>query len=155
VASCDLAVASGAAQIDEVAKQAFGVPIGPFAVMNIVKPRINLAAVRTLAHLGSFYAPSESLIACGDADEAWPLDKNPAPLDGAAQDMIAKRLQGAVFLAVKDELAEQVASAEAIDLGATKAFAFQTGPVAMMNALGTEAVAQRIALVCEPDHCGR
>ncbi len=135
------------AQIDAVAKEAFGVPIGPFAVMNIVKPRINLAAIHNLAHLGPFYAPAPSLIACGDSDGSWPLDDAPEPLGKAAHDTIAKRLQGAVFLAVRQALAEQVAAPEAIDLGARKAFAFKTGPVAMMDAIGKDAVEERITLV--------
>lgn len=135
------------AQIDAVAQDTFGAPLGPFAVMNIVKPRINLAAIRNLAHLGSFYAPSSSLVSRGDADEEWTLERSPAPLDQQAHRVIAERLQGAVFCAIQEELAETIVEPAALDLGAKKAFAFQIGPVEMMNAMDKAEVDRLIDLV--------
>lgn len=139
------------AQIDDVAKQVFGVPIGPFFVMNIVKPRINLAAVRNLAHLGSFYRPAKSLSAIGDANESWEISDVPSTLDARDSQTIADRLQGAIFFAVKQELDEGVATAEAIDLGACRAFAFAKGPVEMMQTLGKDTVNKMIASVESKD----
>jgi len=135
------------AQIDDVAKQVLGVPVGPFFVMNIVKPRINLAAVRNLAHLGPFYEPAHSLSATGDADENWEISDAPSPLGASERQAIADRLQGAIFFAVKQELDEEVASAGAIDLGACRAFAFAKGPVEMMRDLGADAVNTLISSV--------
>lgn len=139
------------AQIDEVAKQVFGVPIGPFFVMNIVKPRINLAAVRNLSHLGLFYAPAKSLNAVGDANESWEISDKPSTLDAKDRQTVADRLQGAIFFAVKQELDEGVATAEAIDLGACRAFAFAKGPVEMMQTLGKDTVNKMIASVESKD----
>jgi len=135
------------AQIDDVAKQVLGVPVGPFFVMNIVKPRINLAAVRNLAHLGPFYEPAKSLSVTGDADENWEISATPAPLSVNNRQAIADRLQGAIFFAVKQELDEGVATAKAVDLGARNAFAFAKGPVEMMHTLGAVAVNDLISSV--------
>jgi len=143
------------AQIDEVAKQVFGVPIGPFFVMNIVKPRINLAAVRNLAHLGPFYAPATSLSKTGDAGENWEIDGTPPALAPEIQQTISDRLQGAIYFAVKQELDEGVATAKAIDLGACRAFAFAKGPVEMMQRLGSETVAHMISLVEDKNNLTR
>ena len=134
------------AQIDEVARDVFGVAIGPFAVMNIVKPRINLAAVRNLAPLGSFYWPAGSLETTGDADNDWDLTGGTG-IDVRARTLIGDRLKGAVFLAVLEELAEQVAAPEAIDMGARKAFTFTKGPVEMMREEGEAKVKHLVRLV--------
>jgi len=135
------------AQIDVVARDIFGVPVGPFYVMNIVKPRINLAAVRNLAHLGPFYAPAESLTKVGDADDAWDIDADPAPLSKHEVDVVALRLQGAIYRAVNEEIEEGVASPDDIDIGACRAFAFAVGPVQMMREAGDDKVSQAIATV--------
>ena len=52
-----------AAEIDAVAREAMGAAAGPFQVMNLIKPRINLHAIRNLAPLGPFYAPARSMAA--------------------------------------------------------------------------------------------
>ncbi|MFV1602731.1 MULTISPECIES: 3-hydroxyacyl-CoA dehydrogenase family protein [unclassified Phaeobacter] len=139
------------AQIDAVAKEVFGVPVGPFFVMNIVKPRINLAAVRSLASLGPFYAPAVSLQRCGDGDQYWDLSDCGTPLSETACRQISDRLKGAVFLAVQEELNEEIAEPEAIDLGARKAFAFAKGPVEMMRTLDEHALKRLFDLVRRSD----
>ena len=50
-----------------------GAAAGPFAVMNLIKPRINLHAIRNLAPLGTFYAPARAMIEAGEADRAFPI----------------------------------------------------------------------------------
>lgn len=135
------------AQIDEVAKDVLGVPVDPFFVMNIVKPRINLAAVRNLAHLGPFYAPAASLSTTGDANENWEIDETPSVLDPQSHAAIADRLQGAVFYPVLEALAEEVATVAAIDLGARKAFGFAMGPVEMMHSIRRSELERLIAAV--------
>ncbi len=137
------------AQIDRVAKSVFGVPIGPFTVMNIVKPRINLAAIQSLSALGPFYSPSPSMVRCGGADELWDIEETDPPLTAATDTAIADRLAGAVFYAVREALAENVASPEDIDLGARKAFAFTKGPNEIMHEIGN-AETQRLIDIVSP-----
>ncbi|WP_282606225.1 3-hydroxyacyl-CoA dehydrogenase family protein [Pelagibius sp. Alg239-R121] len=140
------------AQIDEVARDVFGVAIGPFAVMNIVKPRINLAAVRNLTPLGSFYAPARSLETTGDADDDWDLTGD-ARIDVTTRTRIGDRLKGAIFLSVLEELTEQVAAPKDIDMGARRAFTFAKGPVEMMREEGAAKVKRLVCLV-QPDWVG-
>lgn len=130
-----------AAQIDRVACETFDLAIGPFTVMNIIKPRINLSAVRNLGGLGASYAPAKGLIAAGENDAMWDIEETDPDSDKA--EMIATRLKAALFLPVFEELGEQVATPEAIDSGAQLALRFGKPPVALMQAEG-EAEVRRI-----------
>ncbi len=135
------------AQIDAVARDTFGVPIGPFAVMNIVKPRINLAAIRSLEALGPFYAPAKSMIVVGNADKSWDIVETQETLAEPIARQVSERLTGAVLRAVQEELDEAIAIPNDIDLGARMAFGFQKGPCQIMNGLGTDEILRLIELV--------
>ncbi len=132
-------------QIDAVAMATLGLAIGPFAVMNIVKPSINLAAVRNLSPLGEFYAPAAEFIRVGEAQMLWEIQESPA-LDANQSAAIADRLRGAIFFAVLDEISEGVAAAADIDMGAQMAFTFAKGPAQMMRELGETEVTRLITL---------
>ncbi|GAB5468131.1 MAG: hypothetical protein Kilf2KO_11610 [Rhodospirillales bacterium] len=135
------------AQVDRVARQALGVPAGPFMVQNIIKPRINLNAIRNLAPLGVFYQPAPYLIAVGDADASFEIDKDEtgfAENDGLAAD----RLRAATFLPILEELSEEVASPADIDMGAETALRF-SAPCRMMDDLGRAEVERLLGPLCE------
>ncbi|MBU3259878.1 3-hydroxyacyl-CoA dehydrogenase family protein [Roseovarius sp. PS-C2] len=125
-----------AAQIDAVAKDAFGLALGPFAVMNIIGTATNLNAVRNLAALGPFYEPAASLEAHGKDNQPWELDPSPEPPGVAAQDQISARLTQAILLPVSELLAEGTATLEAIDHGARLAFRFGVLPGELMAKQG-------------------
>ncbi len=133
------------ATIDRAAEAAFGVGVGPFAVQNIIKPRINLHAIRNLAPLGAFYAPADGLVAQGEADRPWPIEGEPPPVE-AVPPQLVDRLQGAVFIAVLELLDEAVAAAADIDDGARFALRFTRPPCALMDELG----AARVAALVQP-----
>ena len=137
-------------QIDKIAVQTFGVALGPFAVMNIVKPRIALHAVQNLAELGDVYAPVAGLVAQGEADQNWDIDTAFAPHSEEIFQVVSDRLQGAVYYAVLDALVTDVAAPEAFDLGAQVALTFAAGPVEMMRQLGVDKSAQKMATIVEP-----
>ena len=61
-------------EIDAVARDVLRRAAGPFAVMNLIKPRINLHAIRNLAPLGPFYAPAAAMVAAGEADRPFAID---------------------------------------------------------------------------------
>ncbi|MCP5374371.1 MAG: 3-hydroxybutyryl-CoA dehydrogenase [Hyphomicrobiales bacterium] len=134
------------AQIDRVAREALGVAAGPFFVMNIIKPRINLHAIRNLAPLGPFYAPADAMAKVGDAEESWDLGED--KVDPAADKKIAERLMAATFLPVLEELDEGVAAPEAIDMGADMALKFGKPPCALMDELGPDEVARLVEPLC-------
>jgi 3-hydroxybutyryl-CoA dehydrogenase len=140
-------------QIDEIAHQVFDLAIGPFTVMNIVKPRINLSAVSNLSGLGAFYEPATGLQKIGVADGIWDIEENPEALLNEQKEIVTDRLLASVFFPVLEAISEGVASPEAIDLGATKALRFGHPPVALMKSLGKDKVETILApLLVKFDH---
>lgn len=132
------------AQIDAVARDVLGVAAGPFQVMNLIKPRINLHAIRNLGPLGAFYAPADAMVRVGEADAAWPIGEA-AALDAALAATICDRLRAAVFLPVLEALDEAVAAPVDIDRGARDALKMARAPCALMDALGRTEVERLIA----------
>jgi 3-hydroxybutyryl-CoA dehydrogenase len=147
-------------EIDLVAKDAVGAAAGPFMVMNIVKPRINLHAIRNLAPLGPFYAPARSMTVTGDAEASWTIDP-PREVDPDKAAVIRDRLRAGAFLPVLQELDEGVAAPGEIDHGAREALKFAKPPCALMDELGRAEVERLIAPLCKqygyplPDALGR
>lgn len=135
---------AGAAEIDVVAKDAIGAAAGPFLVMNLIKPRINLHAIRNLGPLGAFYAPARSMDAVGDADKSWEIGE-PQSISDGVRSTIADRLRLGAFLPVLQELDEGVAAPAEIDHGAREALKFGRPPCALMDELGRAEVERIVA----------
>ncbi len=129
-----------AATIDRAAEAAFGVAMGPFAVQNIIKPRINLHAIQNLAPLGPFYTAAAGLVAQGERDAPWPIEGTPPPIQ-AVPPQLVDRLMAAVFIPVLELLDEDVAAPADIDNGARLALRFGRPPCALMDELGAARVA--------------
>ena len=132
------------ASIDAVAREAVGAAAGPFQVMNLIKPRINLHAIRNLEPLGEFYRPAKSMAEVGDADRTWELGQ-PRELDPGTRAQARDRLRLGVFLPVLQELDENVAPPADIDFGAKEALKFDQPPCALMDALGRREVERIVA----------
>lgn len=133
-----------AGEIDLAVTQGFGTSVGPFRLMDISKPVIALHACRTLAVMGPFYAPADSLVRIGESGESWNA-RMPASLDPAHAAAIVGRLQGAVLTAVLEALDEDVAAPDDFDLGARIGLQWSWQPVAGARAIGREATAQLVA----------
>ena len=132
------------AEVDAVAEEAVGAAAGPFRVQNLIKPRINLHAIRNLAPLGPFYAPARSLVEVGEADRNWEIGEvGEIPPERRA--VIRDRLRLGVFLAVLQELDEGVAVPADIDTGAREALRFAKPPCALMDELGKAEVERIVA----------
>jgi 3-hydroxyacyl-CoA dehydrogenase len=131
-------------EIDAVARDVLQAAAGPFTVMNLIKPRINLHAIRNLAPLGTFYAPAASMVAAGEADRPFAIEAGPAP-EPARAAAIADRLLAGCFLPVLQALDEDVAEPAAFDRGAREALKFGIGPCALMHRLGRAEVARILA----------
>lgn len=134
-----------AADVERVARHAFGTKAGPFKVMDLTKPEIALHSTRTLERLGAFYAPAAGLVAKAAAGGSWQVPETDG--EGADDRTIRDRLFGAVLLAVKGALAQQVAIAADIDLGARIGLQWRWQPCAAMTALGEDEVDRLIGLV--------
>lgn len=139
--------AATTAQVDRVAKEALGVAAGPFFVQNIIKPRINLHAIRNLGPLGAFYAPAPYLVEHGEADKPFEIGQD-ASGTPESDGLVADRLRGATFLPILQELDEAVATPADIDMGAEAALRF-TPPCALMDKLGKAEVERLLAPLCE------
>ncbi len=132
------------AEVDAVAEEAVGAAAGPFRVQNLIKPRINLHAIQNLAPLGPFYAPAKSLIEVGEADRMWEIGQlGEIPPERRA--LIRDRIRLGVFLAVLQELDEEVATPADIDTGAREALRFAKPPCALMDELGRAEVERIVA----------
>ncbi|WP_191059024.1 3-hydroxyacyl-CoA dehydrogenase [Geminicoccus harenae] len=135
-------------EIDLAAREALGAAAGPFTVMNLVKPRIALHAIRNLAPLGAFYAPARSMAVTGDAEASWTIDP-PGAIDPDRMAVLSDRLRGATLLPVLQELDEGVAGPDEIDHGARAALKFAKPPCALMDELGRAEVERLLQPLCQ------
>jgi enoyl-CoA hydratase / 3-hydroxyacyl-CoA dehydrogenase len=124
------------ATLEQAAKQAFKIPMGPFELMNVTGIPIAAHASTTLGNeLGPFYATADILKAQKDKNENWDLsgdvDESKIP---AAKD----RYYG-VCLGVAAALVDEgVASIEDTDRGAKIGLRWSMGPFEIMNKIGIE-----------------
>lgn len=135
-------------EVDRVGCDALGAAAGAFVVINLVGSRVMLDAQSNLVALGRFYEPAESVVRVGEQAGKWEIG-DPSPPDAARDKVIADRLLGATFLALLQELDEDVATTADIDLGARHAFKFGKPPCALMDALGRAEVERLVRPFCE------
>ncbi len=133
-----------AGEIDAVARVGLGVPLGPFAVSNIIKSVIVLRAVESLAPLGAFYAPAAGLVRQGRDGGPWEIAPDAAHPGGRRAAVIEDRLRGALYLPLCELRAARIADPEEIDCAAQSAFRFPEGLFAQMARLGPEEVSRLI-----------
>ena len=134
------------ATIEEGAKRAFKIGMGPFQLMNVTGIPIAVHAATTLGNeLGAFYAPAEILKAQMEKKENWPLEGD---VDEAKLDEVVDRLYG-VCLGVAGALVDEgVATIEDTDRGAKIGLRWIQGPFEIMNKIGIDRtfdVVQQIA----------
>ena len=135
------------ARIDRVAQEMMAVAAGPFVVMNLVGMQTMAHAVENLAPHGPFYMPAGKVREMGADNATWEIGEPPAA-DEAADRAIADRLWGATFLAVLEELDEEVADPAEIDMGAGLALRFGKAPCVTMDTMGRDEVERLVAPYC-------
>jgi len=124
------------ATVDAAACKAFGIGMGPFALMNATGIPIAYHSQCSLHDaLGDAYAPSSLLKRQFEAEELWDLTGD---VDEEAKKAAMKRLKGVVYTVAAQLMDEGVCSTEDADLGATIGLRWALGPFAMMNAEGTK-----------------
>jgi len=120
--------------IDAAASEAFGVGMGPFALMNATGvPLAYHSAVSLTQALGAFYAPAASLSRQFAAGRPWDLD---GEVEAVRKPAVAERMLGVTFGVAVKLVEEGVATAEDVDRGATVGLRWAKGPFALMNAAG-------------------
>lgn len=145
------------ATVEAAAKQAFGVGMGPFELMNVTGVPITLHAATTLGdELGDFYRPCELIRPVVENKQQWSLEGTPDP---AKMEAVSDRLWGVVAqIACRIVFDEKVCTLEDCDLGARVGLRWPRGPFEAMNAMGTkkalllvEAIAARYPDVTVPE----
>lgn len=124
------------ATIEEAAKQAFKIPMGPFELMNVTGIPIAVHAATTLGNeLGPFYAPAEIIKTQKDKNENWDLS---GEVDASKLEAVKDRFFG-VCLGVAAALVDEgVATIEDTDRGAKIGLRWLMGPFEIMNKIGIE-----------------
>jgi enoyl-CoA hydratase / 3-hydroxyacyl-CoA dehydrogenase len=132
--------------IDAVAREVFGVGMGPFALMNATGvPIARHAAEGLAARLGPFYAPAETLVRQVESGQDWNLEDWHVPHDGREQpEAIRRRLLGAALGCAAALVSEGVCDATAVDLGARAGLRWPRGPFELIAAIGVERVADMV-----------
>jgi enoyl-CoA hydratase/3-hydroxyacyl-CoA dehydrogenase len=122
--------------IEEAAKRAFKIPMGPFELMNVTGIPIAVHASTTLGNeLGPFYATADILKAQMDKKANWDLAGN---VDESKIPAVIERFYG-VCLGVAAALVDEgVASIEDTDRGAKIGLRWSMGPFEIMNKIGVD-----------------
>jgi enoyl-CoA hydratase/3-hydroxyacyl-CoA dehydrogenase len=136
--------------IEEAAKQAFKIGMGPFELMNVTGIPIAVHASTTLGNeLGPFYATADILSAQKDKNKNWDLA---GEVDNSKIGAAVNRFYG-VCLGVAAALVDEgVASIEDTDRGAKIGLRWMFGPFEIINKIGidktfaaVEAITQKYA----------
>jgi enoyl-CoA hydratase/3-hydroxyacyl-CoA dehydrogenase len=124
------------ATIDEAAKKAFGIGMGPFELMNVTGVPIALHAATTLGRaFGPLYEAPASLRARAESGKHWDLAGN---VDTGQFPVITDRLAAAVFYVAATLVSERVGTIEDTDIGARVGLRWRRGPFEMMNHVGID-----------------
>ena len=122
--------------IEEAAKRAFHIGMGPFMLMNVTGIPIAVHAATTLGNeLGAFYAPCDILKAQKEKGENWDLEGQP---DESKFEPIIERFYGVCLGVAAALVDETVASMEDTDRGAKIGLRWTLGPFEIANRIGIE-----------------
>jgi enoyl-CoA hydratase/3-hydroxyacyl-CoA dehydrogenase len=128
--------AADIATIDEAAKKAFGIGMGPFELMNVTGVPIALHTAETLGRaFGPLYAPPPLLQTQGQAGTSWDVA---GELDPSRFDLVSDRLTAITFYVASALVDEGVSSIEDTDIGARVGLRWRRGPFELMNQYGLE-----------------
>ena len=125
------------AQIDAVARDAFRIGLGPFALMNLTGPTIALHATDYLAEqLDTVrYTGAASLRELVSSGEMWQIGDETESGKEASR-VIRERLLGQVFAVSAQIVEEDICSKEDVDRGAKVGLRWARGPFELANRLG-------------------
>jgi enoyl-CoA hydratase/3-hydroxyacyl-CoA dehydrogenase len=123
--------------IDQAIREALGVGMGPFHLVNVTGVTIAHHTSQSLFDQikHPFYAPSARLKAQFESGQDFPLD---GQVDQSKLPKVVDRLLGAVFFICCTLLEEKVVTMADIDLGAKVGLRWSKGPFELMNFFGIE-----------------
>jgi enoyl-CoA hydratase / 3-hydroxyacyl-CoA dehydrogenase len=122
------------ATIDEAAKQAFGIAMGPFELMNVTGVPIALHAATTLGRaFGPLYEAPALLRTQVESGQHWTIT---GALDSGQFRVVADRLAAAACYVAGALVDEGVGTIEDTDIGARVGLRWKRGPFELMNHYG-------------------
>ncbi len=125
---------ANSATIEKAGRDALGIAMGPFEIVNLTGVAIALHASAGLGlGLTPFYDPSEKLKAQAASGKNWPIE---GEIQEDKLEMIADRFRAVVFYVVSAMLDEGVSTIDDIDLGAKVGLRWAKGPFELMNDYG-------------------
>jgi len=131
--------------IEEAAKRAFKIGMGPFLLMNVTGIPIAVHAATTLGNeIGPFYAPCEVLKQQMEKGENWDIE---GEVDESKIQAVADRFNG-VCLGVAAALVDEgVATIEDTDRGAKIGLRWIFGPFELMNRIGVDKTYENVEAI--------
>ncbi|MEW5909266.1 MAG: 3-hydroxyacyl-CoA dehydrogenase NAD-binding domain-containing protein [Thermodesulfobacteriota bacterium] len=133
--------------IEEAAKRAFKIGMGPFELMNVTGIPIAVHASTTLGNeLGPFYATAEILKDQMKKGRLWDLS---GKADESKLQTIMNRFYGVALGVAAALVDEGVASLEDTDRGAKIGLRWVQGPFEIANKIGIEQTYQAVAGICK------
>lgn len=122
--------------IEKAAKEAFGVGMGPFELINVSGMAVSAHAPNALKdECGNFYAPPDILKKKAEAEELWDLN---GEVEEDKIKEVQELLYGAVFGVVCTMVDEGIATVEQIDRGAKVGLRWEEGPFKLINEIGID-----------------
>ncbi|MFB3909988.1 MAG: 3-hydroxyacyl-CoA dehydrogenase/enoyl-CoA hydratase family protein [Candidatus Eisenbacteria bacterium] len=132
---------AGAATIEQAAREGFGIPMGPFELMNVTGVAIGYHAAESLARaLGPFYAPAAGLEERAQSNERFAVEGEP---DRSRFLQVVERLDGVAFLVAATLVEEEVGTPEDTDIGARVGLRWPRGPFERMAEVGPREALRR------------
>jgi enoyl-CoA hydratase/3-hydroxyacyl-CoA dehydrogenase len=133
--------------VEAAARQAFGIGMGPFELMNVTGLPIALHTAGTLGRaFGPFFEAPALLRAQVESGQPWPLDGEAA---GDRVGPIGDRLAAVVFHVAATLVDEGVGTVEDTDIGARVGLRWRRGPFELMNQRGIEASTALVASLAD------
>jgi len=132
--------------IEEVCKQAFGITMGPFELMNVTGVPVAMHAEKTLEIFGSLYTVAPGLEKQVALKENWNLSGGVSASESDIK-TIRERMLGVVFFICSQILQEGICSASEIDRGAKIGLRWKKGPVEMMRELGEKEIQRLVVML--------
>jgi enoyl-CoA hydratase/3-hydroxyacyl-CoA dehydrogenase len=130
--------------IEAAAKEAYGIGMGPFELMNVTGIPIGMHAAATLGReLGAFYVPSPRLVQQVETGQLWPLTGTASP-DPGARAAVVERLHGVAFYVAAQLVDEGVSRPEDVDIGARVGLRWSLGPFELANRVGIPAAVRAV-----------
>jgi enoyl-CoA hydratase / 3-hydroxyacyl-CoA dehydrogenase len=134
---------AGTATIDEAAKKAFAIGMGPFELMNVTGVPIAFHTATTLGRaFGRMYEAPALLRAQMESGKPWEITGQP---DAGQFNAVADRLATAVCYVAAALVDEHVGTIEDTDIGARVGLRWRRGPFELMNHYGIARIRDLVA----------